>query len=38
MTRVCVFAGSNAGARPIYRTAAEDLGRAIEKWIEPRAT
>lgn len=29
MTRVCVFAGSNAGARPIYRTAAEDLGRRL---------
>jgi uncharacterized protein (TIGR00730 family) len=29
MTRVCVFAGSSAGARPEYRDAALDLGRAL---------
>jgi hypothetical protein len=29
MTRVCVFAGSSAGAQPEYRQAAEALGRAV---------
>ena len=29
MKRICVFAGSSAGCRPIYRTAAEELGRAL---------
>ncbi len=29
MKRICVFAGSNAGARPEYRAAAEELGRAL---------
>jgi uncharacterized protein (TIGR00730 family) len=29
MTRVCVFAGSSAGARAEYRQAAEALGRAV---------
>jgi uncharacterized protein (TIGR00730 family) len=29
MMRVCVFAGSSSGARPEYRTAAEELGREL---------
>ena len=29
MTRICVFAGSSAGNRPAYRSAAEDLGRTL---------
>ena len=29
MKRVCVFAGSNAGNRPEYLAAAEDLGRVL---------
>jgi len=29
MKRVCVFAGSNTGVRAEYRTAAEELGRAL---------
>ncbi|HEX5095240.1 MAG TPA: TIGR00730 family Rossman fold protein [Acidimicrobiia bacterium] len=29
MPRVCVYAGSNFGARPAYRAAAESLARAI---------
>lgn len=29
MNRVCVFAGSSDGARPEYREAAQDLGRAL---------
>ncbi len=29
MKRICVFAGSSAGYRPIYRTIAEELGRAL---------
>lgn len=29
MTRVCVFAGSSSGARPEYRAAASELGRAL---------
>lgn len=29
MKRICVFAGSSAGYRPIYRTVAEELGRAL---------
>jgi len=29
MKRICVFAGSNAGTRPGYRAAAEELGRAL---------
>lgn len=29
MKRVCVFAGSSVGARPAYRHAAEELGRAV---------
>ena len=29
MTRVCVFAGSSAGARPAYQTAARELGQLL---------
>src|SRR3712207_8754642 len=29
MERVCVYCGSSPGARPEYRTAAEELGRAL---------
>ena len=29
MTRVCVFAGSRAGARPSYQSAAETLGQVL---------
>jgi hypothetical protein len=29
MKRICVFAGSNTGARAEYRAAAEELGRAL---------
>jgi len=29
MTSLCVFAGSSAGARPEYRAAAKELGRAL---------
>jgi hypothetical protein len=29
MKRICVFAGSNAGARPAYAAAAEELGRVL---------
>jgi uncharacterized protein (TIGR00730 family) len=29
MRRVCVFTGSNSGARPEYRAAAEELGRLL---------
>ena len=29
MKRICVFAGSNTGARPEYVSAAEELGRAL---------
>ena len=29
MTRVCVFAGANAGLRPEYRAAAEELGHVL---------
>ena len=29
MKRICVFAGSSAGCRPIYRTVAEELGREL---------
>jgi uncharacterized protein (TIGR00730 family) len=29
MKRVCVFTGSNPGARPEYRTSAEELGRVL---------
>jgi uncharacterized protein (TIGR00730 family) len=29
MKRICVFAGSNVGARSEYLSAAEDLGRAL---------
>src|SRR3954468_21196324 len=29
MKRICVFAGSNAGARPEYLAAAEELGRTL---------
>lgn len=29
MKRVCVFAGSSIGYRPVYRNGAEDLGRAL---------
>src|SRR6188472_4282994 len=29
MKRICVFAGSGAGARPEYRAAAEELGRTL---------
>jgi uncharacterized protein (TIGR00730 family) len=35
MTRVCVFAGSNAGSRPAYAAAAQDLGCAlVDRGIE----
>ena len=29
MKRICVFCGSNAGNNPVYRTAAEKLGRLL---------
>ena len=29
LRRVCVYAGSSPGARPVYRTAAEGLGRLL---------
>lgn len=29
MKRACVFAGSSSGARPEYRTAVSELGRAL---------
>jgi len=29
MKRVCLFCGSNAGARPVYAQAARDFGRAL---------
>jgi uncharacterized protein (TIGR00730 family) len=31
MKGICVFAGSNIGARPEYRAAAEELGRALAR-------
>ena len=31
MKGICVFAGSNIGARPDYRAAAEELGRALAR-------
>ena len=31
MKSICVFAGSNIGARPEYRAAAEELGRALAR-------
>ena len=31
LKRICVFAGSSAGARPEYRAAAEELGRTLAK-------
>jgi len=31
MKRICVFAGSNSGFQPDYRTVAEDLGRVLAK-------
>ena len=32
MKQVCVFAGSSDGARPEYREAAQELGRALVDW------
>jgi len=32
MNQVCVFAGSSDGARPEYREAAQELGRALVDW------
>lgn len=29
MKRICVFCGSNSGSRPVYRTAAEELGAEL---------
>ncbi|HEX6735525.1 MAG TPA: TIGR00730 family Rossman fold protein [Azonexus sp.] len=35
MNRLCVFCGSNAGTHPLYRAAAEQLGRTLaERGIE----
>lgn len=31
MKRICVFCGSSDGARPAYRAAAEELGRALAR-------
>ena len=31
MRAVCVFCGSNAGARPVYADAAQELGRAVAR-------
>jgi uncharacterized protein (TIGR00730 family) len=31
MKRICVFAGSNAGTQPVYRSAAEALGQVLAR-------
>ena len=37
MKRICVFCGSNAGHNPLYRAAAEKLGRLLADTIIPQA-